>query len=699
MGGGCKRIVDPCTWVALGQSLAALAVALCCMPCLGEAAVPATDSQWKSSMAPLVLPLAHGHFNSTLALPPSGGMRRNLMGEARVWLYGHVLTRGYYYTNLNVGTPPQRFALIVDTGSTVTYVPCSTCTKCGTHQDKPYKPSASSTYKVVPCQSAACPGQNCDGEARCAYARHYAEDSSTRGILADDVVGFGDASTIGPARILFGCETEETGDLFNQKADGIIGLGRGPLGIVDQLVGQGALADTFSLCYGGWEKGGGAAVFGATALPPGMLFTPLVVADGGSPNVFYNVRIESLSVGGKALDLPAGAFDQGYGVVLDSGTTFTYLPPAVFAHFKAAVMAGAKGLEIVEGPDPEYNDICFANASSNGSDLGQRFAEIAFVFGGGVTYKLAPENYLFRHRKVQGGWCLGIFQNGDGGTLIGGITVRNTLVTYDRAGRRVGFWKTDCDALFEELHSLGAGGGGSDDPDTTSALPPDLAHEPADQGAPAPATQPPQPPPPQPEAPLPPAPPPLPASSSGNGSTPGCDGCASRIVVTMTLAAEFAQFSEMTPEFLADMVRELDLGPDQVELVTYNQTDDGGVALQFLIVPGTPATNLPVALSERLQAALKSNQLGLRDAFGTYQVTTVEVIPATPERRHGFRDIWALAAGAAALVVVLILVVLIICLCRRRHQWAARKYAHMVDTIDEDVPEEEETLDGPADRL
>lgn len=40
----------------------------------------------------------------------------------------------YYTTRLWIGTPPQRFALIVDTGSTVTYVPCSTCEQCGNHQ-------------------------------------------------------------------------------------------------------------------------------------------------------------------------------------------------------------------------------------------------------------------------------------------------------------------------------------------------------------------------------------------------------------------------------------------------------------------------------------------------------------------------------------------------------------------------------------
>ena len=40
----------------------------------------------------------------------------------------------YYTTRLWIGTPPQEFALIVDTGSTVTYVPCSNCGHCGKHQ-------------------------------------------------------------------------------------------------------------------------------------------------------------------------------------------------------------------------------------------------------------------------------------------------------------------------------------------------------------------------------------------------------------------------------------------------------------------------------------------------------------------------------------------------------------------------------------
>lgn len=76
------------------------------------------------------------------------------------------------------------------------------------------------------------------------------------------------------------------------------------------------------------------------------------------------------------------------------------------------------------------------------------------VFGNGQKLSLSPENYLFRHTKVPGAYCLGIFQNGnDQTTLLGGIIVRNTLVTYDRKNERVGFWKTNCSDLWKNLNA------------------------------------------------------------------------------------------------------------------------------------------------------------------------------------------------------------------------------------------------------
>ncbi|MED6164266.1 hypothetical protein PIB30_088028, partial [Stylosanthes scabra] len=106
----------------------------------------------------------------------------------------------------------------------------------------------------------------------------------------------------------------------------------------------------------------------------------------------------------------------------------------------------------ISGPDPNYNDICFSGAGSDVSQLSNSFPVVDLVFGNGQKYSLSPENYMFRHSKVRGAYCLGVFQNGkDPTTLLGGIVVRNTLVTYDREHKKVGFWKTNCGELWEKL--------------------------------------------------------------------------------------------------------------------------------------------------------------------------------------------------------------------------------------------------------
>lgn len=108
---------------------------------------------------------------------------------------------------------------------------------------------------------------------QCTYERQYAEMSSSSGVLGEDVVSFGNQSALVPQRAVFGCENSETGDLFSQHADGIMGLGRGPLSIMDQLVEKGVIGDSFSLCYGGMDVGGGAMVLGELSSPPGMVFS------------------------------------------------------------------------------------------------------------------------------------------------------------------------------------------------------------------------------------------------------------------------------------------------------------------------------------------------------------------------------------------------------------------------------------------
>ncbi|KAJ0261294.1 hypothetical protein HA466_0044430 [Hirschfeldia incana] len=373
-------------------------------------------------------------------------LHQSQLPNAHMKLYDDLLANGYYTTRLLIGTPPQEFALIVDTGSTVTYVPCSTCKHCGKHQDPKFQPGLSSTYEAVKCN----PDCNCDDDGKlCIYERRYAEMSSSSGVLSEDLISFGNESQLTPQRAVFGCENSETGDLFSQRADGIMGLGRGKLSIVDLLVDKGVIEDSFSLCYGGMEVGGGAMVLGKISPPPGMVFA----RSDPFRSPYYNIDLKQMHVAGKSLKLNPKVFNGKYGTVLDSGTTYAYFPKEAFNAIKDAVIKEIPSLKRIHGPDPNYDDICFSGAGRDVAEVHIFFPEIAMEFGNHQKLILSPENYLFRHTKVRGAYCLGIFPDRDSTTLLGGIVVRNTLVTYDRENDKVGFLKTNCSDLWRRLAS------------------------------------------------------------------------------------------------------------------------------------------------------------------------------------------------------------------------------------------------------
>jgi hypothetical protein len=59
-----------------------------------------------------------------------------------------------YAMTLYLGTPVQKFVLIVDTGSDLVWVQCKPCTSpdsCYPEADPLFDPSASSSYAPVPC--------------------------------------------------------------------------------------------------------------------------------------------------------------------------------------------------------------------------------------------------------------------------------------------------------------------------------------------------------------------------------------------------------------------------------------------------------------------------------------------------------------------------------------------------------------------
>jgi saccharopepsin len=64
-----------------------------------------------------------------------------------------------YLMTIHLGTPPQKFVMIVDSGSDLVWVQCLPCNAphvCFPSPNPYFDPSASSSYAAVPCNSSQC---------------------------------------------------------------------------------------------------------------------------------------------------------------------------------------------------------------------------------------------------------------------------------------------------------------------------------------------------------------------------------------------------------------------------------------------------------------------------------------------------------------------------------------------------------------
>ncbi|CAK9144000.1 unnamed protein product [Ilex paraguariensis] len=530
--------------------------------------------------------------------------------NARMELHDDLLLNGYYTTRLWIGTPPQIFALIVDTGSTVTYVPCSTCKRCGRHQDPKFQPELSSTYQPVKCNIDC----TCDNDReQCVYERKYAEMSSSSGVLGEDIISFGNQSALTPQRSVFGCENWETGDLYSQHADGIMGLGRGDLSIVDQLVDRSVISNSFSLCYGGMEVGGGAMVLGGISPPADMVFTH----SNPVRSPYYNIELNEIYIAGKKLPLNPRVFDGNHGTVLDSGTTYAYLPEAAFVAFKDAIMKELQSLKQIRGPDPNYNDICFSSAESDVSQLSKVFPAVDMVFSNRQKLFLSPENYLFRHSKVHGAYCLGIFQNRkDPTTLLGGIIVRNTLVTYDREHEKIGFWKTNCSELWERLHIYGA------PPPMAPVL--NRTNLTVDM------------------------PPTLPPSEPPQYDHPGQIGV-EIITFYMLLNIKYSDLKPHVTDLAQFIAQELEVNASQIHLLDFTSKGNDSL-IRWAILPAGSDKYISNAIAMSITAQLAENRVHLPDSFGSYRLFNWNTEP--PPKRTWWQQHYLVVVAVIATLIL-----------------------------------------------
>jgi len=355
---------------------------------------------------------------------------------------------GAYHMTLSVGTPPLAFPAIIDTGSDLTWTQCAPCTTACFAQPTPlYDPARSSTFSKLPCASALCQAlpsafRACNATG-CVYDYRYAV-GFTAGYLAADTLAIGDGDASSFAGVAFGCSTANGGDM--DGASGIVGLGSSALSLLSQLgVGR------FSYCLrSDADAGASPILFGSLANVTGdtVQSTPLVrnpvAARRRAP--YYYVNLTGIAVGSTDLAVTSSTFGftaaGAGGVIVDSGTTFTYLAEAGYAMLREAFLSQTAGLMTrVSGAQFDF-DLCFEEAG----DADVPVPRLVFRFAGGAEYAVPRQSYFDAVDERGSVACLLVLPT-RGVSVIGNVMQMDLHVLYDLDGATFSFAPADCASL------------------------------------------------------------------------------------------------------------------------------------------------------------------------------------------------------------------------------------------------------------
>jgi hypothetical protein len=357
----------------------------------------------------------------------------------------------FYYLNITVGTPPQKLAVQIDTGSSDLWVlapnadACQEITGVDGCNWGTFNPNISSTFQEI---------QNGTFDIQ------YADGTEITGDYVSDVVGFGGNVTV--KHQTMGLAYSTSGDTY-----GLMGVGfdaneanasYGPTypNIIDELKNQGYInAKAYSLWLNDLEASTGSILFGGVDRSRylgdliGLPIQPDVYTDNLTS---FTVSLTSVSFTDSRATFPLHADGMALPALLDSGTSLTYLPDDL----AKSILSGV-GVAFDNGTETNL-----APCSLNRSD-----AQLTFGFGGpgGPLINVSLSEFVSDPYVLEDGsiytvagepiCVFGIMAGGDNtSTILGDTFLRSAYVVYDLdnfqvskisplAGMRLRFLKTD----------------------------------------------------------------------------------------------------------------------------------------------------------------------------------------------------------------------------------------------------------------
>ncbi|KAH9814420.1 aspartic peptidase A1 [Melampsora americana] len=293
-----------------------------------------------------------------------------------------------YYSVIEVGTPPQKFNVQVDTGSTSLWVASfdprdKSKTRLGSDEvgGALFNVAKSTTFTAT----------------QALYSMFYADSSYANGYVGTDLVSQGTFKVKGQK---FGVVTATSTGMYKSDASGVLGMGFASAEPERPTpFWQNANIDSFAIGMSGFTKDPSKP---STALRPGGILTlggvESKLFDGDINYVpltntsLWQIGVDGVSVAGQMIPNTSS-----HRVLIDSGTSLIGVPSEIAKSVYSQIPNSVPGTGNYKG---YYSYPCDASP------------DFAMVFGG-ITYSVSSETFNIQPVKGSPGQCYGaVFSTG-----------------------------------------------------------------------------------------------------------------------------------------------------------------------------------------------------------------------------------------------------------------------------------------------
>ncbi|KAF3452725.1 hypothetical protein FNV43_RR03158 [Rhamnella rubrinervis] len=359
---------------------------------------------------------------------------------------GHI-----FLANFSIGKPPVVQLAMIDTGSSLLWVQCIPCTNC-LHPSTPiFDPSKSLTYANLSCK-IFCKNLidcECDQFDHVIFHMSYVDRTNINGTMATEQLVFEtfDEGVVAVPNITFGCAHVIQTRYREGRSTGLMGLGTEFISLARQL------GNRFSYCLGNISD-------------PTYNYNHLVLGDGADLQGYstpfetiddhYYVTLEGISIAEKELQIDRRVFartSDGGGVIIDSGSTFTFLAHDAFTLLANEVTNLMDGIvNRIKGNNIHPSDLCYNGVVTR--DL-VGFPVVSFHFVGGADLVLDPASLFYQRRKNT--FCMAIWSDSilssnymiSPTTVIGVMAQQNYNIAYDLEQKLIYFQRIDCELMTD----------------------------------------------------------------------------------------------------------------------------------------------------------------------------------------------------------------------------------------------------------